>query len=158
MNKGIVIALSILGGLAALFMILRSTMGAVRKKLEAHVEEKFDKKEIVAASTGANFFGQQSKGGRQIRGNGALVLTKEALYFVRAAPLKEFSLPIQSITEVTLPRSFAGKSIFSALLCIHYRADEQQDAMAWAIKDPKQWKAAIEALMRSHAKTDHRTE
>ena len=158
MNKGIFIALFVIGGLATLFIILRSVMGAIRKKLEAHVEQKFDKREIVAASTGANFFGQQSKGGKQIRGNGALVLTKEFLYFFRAMPFKEFTLPIQSITEVTLPRSFAGKSIFSALLCIHYRAAGQQDAMAWAIKDPKQWKRAIEALMTSHAQRGHPTD
>jgi hypothetical protein len=39
------------------------------------------------------------------------------------------------------------KTVFRPLLCVQYRGDDGPDAMAWAVRQPQQWKAAIENLM-----------
>jgi len=147
MNTGIIVILSVIFGVACLLIVLKFIFSSVRRKLEAAIQEKFDKQDIIGATTNANFFGEKSKKGRQIRGNGALVLTKDKLYFLRAVPEKEYVIPLKSIANISMPKSFNGKSILSPLLCIHYRVDEGEDAIAWAIKDPKRWKEVIEKLI-----------
>ncbi|MDA3790895.1 MAG: hypothetical protein PF503_20665, partial [Desulfobacula sp.] len=97
--------------------------------------------------TRANFFGEKSKGGKQIRGNGAIVLTKDQLFFIRAMPFKEYIIPIESINRVSMPNSFNGKSVFSKLLCVHYNVEGIEDSIAWAIKNPVKWKESIESLL-----------
>lgn len=146
MHTGIIIAVSVLFGLACLLLVLKIVFSSVRKKLEREIEQKFNRADILAATTKANFFGVKSKRGRQIRGNGALVLTKEKLYFLRAVPEKEYVIPVNSIAKITMPLFFNGKSIFYPLLCVHYEGDNGEDEIAWAIKNPKQWKEAIENL------------
>lgn len=119
----------------------------IRKRLETHIQENFDKEKILGATAHANFFGKKSKGGKQGRGNGVFVLTKDEVFFIRALPFKEYVIPIQSIIEVSLPIVFNGKSIFSKLLCIQYETYSGSDTIAWAIKNPESWKEAIEKLM-----------
>lgn len=134
-------------GVSLLLLVIRMILSLIRKKLETYIADKFDKKEIIGATTGANFFGVESKGGKQIRGNGALVLTKDTLFFVRAVPEKEYAIPIANIVDITLPTSFNGKSVLSKLLCVHYRDDVEMEAIAWAIKNPEKWKDAIDRLI-----------
>lgn len=142
----LIITISVLSGLAFLFALLKLVFSATRKTLENHIQAHFTREEILGATTRANFFGELSKGGRQIRGNGALVLTKNDLHFIRAVPFKTYKIPIGSIIEISLPKSFNGKSVFSALLCVQYRSDTRSDAIAWAVKNPENWKKAIENL------------
>lgn len=129
-----------------LFALLKLVFSATRKTLENHIRAHFAREKILGATTRANFFGELSKGGRQIRGNGALVLTKDKVHFIRAVPFKMYEIPIKSITQISLPRSFNGKSVFSKLLCLQYKTDSGSDAIAWAVKTPENWKKAIENL------------
>jgi hypothetical protein len=147
--KAFFLVLSISAGVLGLLILLNIIMAATRKKMEQAILQKFNKEDLLAANPRANFFGMKSKGGRQIRGNGALVLTKNELYFLRACPEMEYRIPIEKITGVSLPKSFNGKSIFYPLLCITYQADNGEDAMAWAVREPKKWKAAIEELVKT---------
>ena len=142
------IAASVTIGLIVLFCLLRLILSTVRSNLQDQIRDRFPPEDILAATIRANFFGQQSKGGRQIRGNGALVLTRDTVYFLRAVPRKEYTIGMDAITAVSLPRSFNGKSIlFYPLLCIHYTTCGGSDAMAFAVKKPDAWKAAIEKLV-----------
>jgi len=130
-----------------LLIVIRLFFSSIQTKLGNHIQKRFDKEKIVGATTNANFFGQQSKGGKQLRGNGAFVLTKDEVCFIRAIPFKEYVIPLKSITEVSLPKSFNGKFVFSKLLCVQYKTDSGLDAMAWAVKSPESWKKAIEKLV-----------
>jgi hypothetical protein len=97
---------------------------------------------------GANFFGQQSLGVMQGRGNGILVLTDTELYFERLLPRKEFSVPLAAIQSVETTNSFLGKTIFRPLLKVVFRNDAGQiDAMAWYVGDVEGTKRTIEAAI-----------
>jgi hypothetical protein len=74
-----IVALSVISGVLTLFFILGFVYKSVRNKLDSYINEKFDKNEIVVATTRAQFFGEESKGSKQIRGNGAIVLTKDQM-------------------------------------------------------------------------------
>lgn len=144
MKTAFIITLSIVFGVGLSLLILRMIFASTRKKLEDHLQKKYDKNEIIAATTSANFFGLQSKGVKQARGNGALILTRKELCFIRALPFKEFIIPLSSVLKISLPTAFNGKSVFSKLLCIHFQTHSDFDAMAWAVKNPEAWKQSIE--------------
>jgi len=147
MKTQIIAAVWVIGGSAFLLLAVSLVFSSIRKKMKAHIRERFDKNEIIGSTTSVNFFGEQSKGGKQIRGNGALVLTKDELFFIRAMPFKEYVIPIKSITGVSTPTSFNGRSSLSRLLCVQYKTDSGADAIAWSIKEPGKWKEAIEMVM-----------
>jgi hypothetical protein len=147
MNTGFIIAISLIVGLSLLFIFLKLISSLTRRKLHNLVANKFEQGEILGASTRANFFGIKSKGGAQIRGNGVLILTKNGLHYIRAAPQKEYKIPISAIRNVSMPRAFNGKSVFVPLLCVTYDAEYGEDSIAWAIKDAKKWKDAIQKMI-----------
>lgn len=146
MKTTIIITVSVILGVFVLFLTINHIMSYFHRKLEKLVLKKFNKKEIIGATTRANFFGKLSRGGKQLRGNGALVLTKDKLFFIRALPEKEYVIPVTSITKITLPTSFNGRSVFSELLCVHYRDTNRTETMAWAVENPKKWQLTIEKL------------
>ena len=103
MNIGFIIAVSVFTGLLFIFIVLGLVYSRISKKLQKIVTDKFNKDEILLATTRANFFGIKSKGGVQVKGNGALVLTRNELYFIRAVPQKEYIIPISSIRNISRP-------------------------------------------------------
>jgi len=147
MKTGIIITISVISGVLFLLLIISMIFKSIQSRLGKYIQKKFDKKDIIGATTRANFFGEKAKGSKQLRGNGALVLTKNQLFFVRAVPLKEFKIPIRSISKVSLPASFNGKSVFSKLLCVHYTIGEEKNSIAWEVKNPETWKNSIKALI-----------
>ena len=147
MNTGITITVSVIVGLLFLFVIMGLIYSRMGRRLHKLIADRFDKEEMLGATTRANFFGIKSKGGAQVRGNGALVLTINALYFIRAVPQKEYKIPIRSIRNISMPRMFNGKSAFVPLLCISYDTEYGEDSIAWALKGAKKWKATIEKMI-----------
>jgi len=120
------------------------------KKRTREIEEQFTGKNILLTSRGANFFGQESKGLGQVRGNGVLLLTDKELYFGMWTPKKELKIPIVAIKSIETPKSFLGKSALRKLLKVvfeNYMGD--LDAAAWYVKDLVPWSQEIERLIRN---------
>lgn len=147
MSTGFVITVSILSGLLLLFGVLGLVYALVRKKLSKLVANKFNREDILGVTTRANFFGVKSKGGSQIRGNGALVLTEKTLHFIRAVPQKEYKIPISSIRRISMPKFFNGKSAWVPILCVHYETETGEDSIGWAVAGGEKWKEAIEKMI-----------
>jgi hypothetical protein len=88
----------------------------------------------------ASFFGQESRGVTQMRGNGTLILTDSDLIFERWVPNTEFRIPLRSIQSLENPTSFLGKSRFTPLLKVVYTNEQgTTDAMAWQVPDLSGW-------------------
>lgn len=151
MNQNLIIICAVFVFLVLLFLILRFVLTGLKNSLLTDVEKKLAGRNPLRQTLAANFFGQRSKGPAQIRGNGALVLTESELFFFLAAPRREFSIPLNLITSVTLPKSHLGKTVFQPLLCVEYHAQMGVESIAWALKDPEGWKTDVETAMKSHA-------
>lgn len=147
MKIAFIITVSVIIGVSSLLALIRFIFSSIRKKMNTYIQTNFDQKDILGATTSANFLGKESQGGKQIRGNGALVLTKNEIYFFRALPFKEYSIPLNSVIKVSLPSSFNGKSVLSKLLSIQYKTSSGSETMAWALKNPESWKQTIEKLV-----------
>ena len=97
----------------------------------------------------ASFFGQESLGVTQGRGNGTLVIADRELVFVRWLPRKEYVVPLKSITGLETPSSFLGKTRFTPLLKVNFTNDSgQPDSMAWQVANLGDVKTALESAMR----------
>ena len=80
-------------------------MGCCCGKLEQRVNEKFSEGQIIAKEIfWAHLEYQRSTGCCQIKGNGALVLTSEMLWFNLLCPNIEIEMPLRNIHAVRAGR------------------------------------------------------
>ena len=92
----------------------------------------------------ALFYGQESSGATQLRGNGVLALLPDRLHFEMLTPRREFTIPLDRITAIESPTSFLGKTNFKPLLKIVYLGDTgKPDSMAWLVDDVAVWQARL---------------
>jgi hypothetical protein len=121
------------------------------KKRTREIEEQFTGKNVLLTSRGANFFGQESKGVNQIRGNGVLILTDKELYFGMWTPKKELNIPVVAIKDVENPKSFLGKSVFRKLLKVTFENEIGEiDKVAWYVKALETWTRTLEEIIRNN--------
>jgi hypothetical protein len=123
------------------------------KKRTREIEEPFTGKKVLLTCRGANFFGQESKGLSQVRGNGVLILIDKELYFGMWTPKKELKVPIAAIKDVENPKYFLGKSVFRRLLKITFENEINEiDAAAWYVKTLEAWTCELERLIKNMKK------
>jgi hypothetical protein len=142
----IVAGVLLLAGLIWLVAIFasRKALGELEKRLKPVIQARFAGREVLRAAYEANFFGLQSRGLAQVRGNGALVLLRDKLYFLQAVTKREITMPLADIEAVSLVKSHLGKRIGRPLLRVDFRAAAAADAVAWYVYDAAAWKSAIE--------------
>lgn len=132
---------SLILGLGIVFAILRVWIG----KFRARVQAQFAADEIVLADWFANNFGVQSRGVVQLRGNGALVLGKDALLFVMMATKTELRIPLGSVTAVSFAKSHLGKTVGRKLLAIDFINEAgAADRVALLVRQPDVWQQALQ--------------
>ncbi len=129
--------------LVIVFMSLRR-MAAGR---EQAARERFPSAKMIVA--GANFFGQESRGVTQMRGNGTLVLTDAEVFFEQWMPRREFRIPLTAIQSIETPTSHLGKTNFRPLLKVIFKGETgNTDSMAWLVRDVEGLKRALEEARR----------
>ena len=137
----LVLAVLIRAGIAYLLRRLR-TVG------ERRLSERYDHAAVVLSDGGALFFGLSSRGLRQIRGTGVLVLTDDELWFSRYLLREDLQIPLSHVREVRLVGSHLRKRIIGRhLLFVRFAPgdnnDDREDSIAWLVTDPNSWKAEI---------------
>lgn len=99
----------------------------------------------------ASFFGQESLGPTQMRGNGTLILTDSELIFELWVPGRTFRVPLANIQALETPTSHLGKTRFAALLKVVFTdAQAATDSMAWQVRDLGDWLSQIRASQSRH--------
>ena len=132
--------------LIALVIIAQfATLAWVKRKSRSAIRSRYSPQDIIMQSLVANSFGQTSKGLSQVRGNGALVLTKDEIWFRLALPARELTIPLKSITSISIKESHLKKKKARPLLYIEFNSLWGIDSAAWMVKGPEEWKRAIEA-------------
>ena len=110
--------------------------------------ERFPNAKLIIPS--ANFYGQESKGVMQLRGNGTLVLTDTELYFEQWIVQREFRIPLAAIQALETPSSYLGKTNFRPLLKVVFRDESgHTDSMGWLVGDVEALKRAVDAARNS---------
>ncbi len=143
----LILAVLTISSLAAIVGVVWFLRGKFMARVQSTLA-RYPKESWLAASQRATFFGQRSKGGKQVKGNGLMILTRKELHFHLLLPDREWTLPIASIQKVENPRSFMGKSILRPLLKLTY-FDEAgwTDEIAFAVPDVAAWTKSLNALL-----------
>lgn len=119
--------------------------GYITAEGQERLDRRYPADQVLLADTGANFFGVESRGSGQIRGNGVLALTASELWFSLLAPETELTIPLAAITAVELVPSHLGKAVAGRrLVLVRYTDRGAADAAAWLVADPDAWLRAIE--------------
>jgi len=94
----------------------------------------------LLVSENANLFGIESKGIKQIKGNGVLILTDNSLFFGMWTPKREFEIPIKRITRIEKVKNQLHRSILRNLLKVEFfDEDNQIDSVVWYVRDLDIW-------------------
>jgi len=124
-------------------------VNAILRKKAMGLMNEMGKDNILLIASNANFFGQESAGFKQIRGNGTLVLTKDKLYFQMLLPKKIIEIPLENIERIEENRSHLGKTTGSKLMKIIYRnGSNSMDSCAWLVRNRKEWINKIGQLLK----------
>lgn len=139
------VGFTVLLSLVALALFLTITFGGMflwlsrmARQKEASARERYPDARHIDRS--ASFFGQESRGNAQLRGNGTLILTPSELVFEMWVVNRVMRIPLVSVTALENPTAFAGKSRFTPLLKVSYTDDQGgADSMAWQVRDLALW-------------------
>lgn len=135
-----------LPGLLALAAVL-VTLALLRRKAVEDLRRRLAGREVLKMDRRANFFGVESKGQGQLRGNGVLVLTPGQLIFEMLLPAREMVVDLARISRLAKVRSHLHKTVMRPLLRVEYDDGAGgTDAIAWYVRDVDGWIAAIGEL------------
>jgi hypothetical protein len=112
------------------------------KKRIKEIFEPFKGVPMTKFAQTVNYFGQESKGLGQVRGNGSLILTDSELYFEMWAPKRVLRIPKHMIklVENPPPKWHLKKSKGRPLLKIHFTNEQGiEDSAAWIVPELEDW-------------------
>jgi len=116
------------------------------------IHEKFKDKHVLIADDISNFFGLESAGIWKIRGNGVLLLTEEELFFGMWKPKKDLLIPVNSIIEVTNPKSHMHRSVSRPLLKITFKDQNGEiNSAAWFVSKLEEWNEFVRQLLQKNS-------
>ncbi|NHJ46301.1 MAG: hypothetical protein FK733_00805 [Asgard group archaeon] len=118
-------------------------------KRSQNIIDKFNSEDILRISKGANFFGQESIGSRQIRGNGVLILTSDELYFEMWVPKNRICrIQIRDILKIETTKWHLKKTKSRMLLKVVFTNKQgETDSGAWLVSDLNQWVYTLQGMI-----------
>ncbi|MCW8929980.1 MAG: hypothetical protein OQL19_07075 [Gammaproteobacteria bacterium] len=140
----------LLVSMAVILGVLIVWLKKIFRERREEVEERFLGQKIIQQHNFAHFYGRESIGHFQIRGNGILIMTANELYFLKALPKREIRVPLKSISKVSNPRSHLGKTNIAKLLRIDFIDEGKPDAIAWMVgAEVEEWTQAVEEARKA---------
>jgi len=128
---GLMLLAVLVGGLLAFSVIMRRA----RKRSLRAADSRCAGEDVIYRDPAAVYIGRESRGDRQLRGNGVFVLTREKVFFTLWLPRREVAIPLERIRGVDTPRQFLGRSVGRRLLRIRYvDAEGHPDTAAWFVR------------------------
>lgn len=129
--------------LALMSAVTSGVLGRVGRRSREAAQQQYPNARLIDAAV--SFWGQQSRGVGQVRGNGTLIVTNDAVIFQMWGPIQEYRIPMNAIQSIENPRAFLGKTQGVLLLKINFLNDSgQPDAMAWRLRDLSRVQQVIE--------------
>ncbi|MHA1683569.1 MAG: hypothetical protein ACTSUE_21705 [Promethearchaeota archaeon] len=113
--------------------------GPFQKRID-EIKAGFKGRIIIKSCDFANFFGVKSKGLKQVRGNGTLLLLEDELWFEMIIPRRQVRIPRSRITGVEVVKKFLGKRRAMSLMKVNFTNDDGiEDAAAWMVTNLDEW-------------------
>jgi len=102
--------------------------------------EKIRKGSVIREDHFANFAGLSSKGAKQQRRSGILILTDEEIFFLAWLSKVEIRIPLSSVIRVDETKTHAGRwAAYPMFHIIYKNEDGKTDGAAWSVKNREEW-------------------
>lgn len=125
---------------AVLFLGAVAFLAIVRQIETRRLYNKFDSDDIILLSFGVNFFGCESEPGRINKSAGALVLTKNELYYRARYSKQELSIPGQSFAQIDVTDQHKGKPLHQHAIAVYFINEfGNKDKAVFRIPHPAKW-------------------
>lgn len=124
-----IVALSLGLLLVGVFLWISRLKSQAETELRAHAQH------WLHVEPSANLIGLGSAGGKQLRGNGALGVSEDSLWFVQWVPRRTLHIPRARITSVDQTRAHAGKA-GPLMLRVAFDEEGRSDTIAWVVREP----------------------
>ena len=142
-----------------IFMAVIAFLAVIRQIETRRIFTKFSKDEVLMLSFGVNFFGVDSEPGRPDKSSGALVLTKEGLYYRARYAKREFFIPGQNLVKLEVIEYLKGRPLNQKAVGFFFKnADGERDLAAFRIPHSAQWARAIKKLFLDSRLEDQESE
>lgn len=142
-----------------IFMAVIAFLAIIRQIETRRIFTKFSKDEVLMLTFGVNYFGVDSEPGRPDRSSGALVLTKEGLYYRARYATKELFIPGRNIVKLEVIEALKGKSLNQKAVGIFFKNTvDERDLAAFRIPHSAQWARAIKKLFLDQRLEEQETE
>jgi hypothetical protein len=141
------VAVCVLASVLFIALVSKLVLHLLKGPLESRIAGQYKADDILMQDLTANCFGLESKGVWQLRGNGALVLTRSFLHFFMFVPIWDLRVPLGAITELSITKSHLGKATLYDLLKVRFSENGKPDSIAWYLGDPPAWKERIQEQM-----------
>ena len=132
-------------------VLLAAGLGFLRRLERRRADEvlrRFDGARVLGATSNANYFGTESLGRGQLRGNGVMVLTEDALHYEMWAPIRSVRIPVSRMVRTENARSHLGRSVLRPLLKVVFENDRgETDSCAWLVRDVETWRRALSSMI-----------
>lgn len=137
LGLGVLLSIAVIG-----FAVhkVRAKLRALRAAGRARAEvEVLRGRTPVVLDDAALFFGLQSKGAVQLRGNGCLVLVDDELVFLQWVTDRVVRVRRADVLEVDTARGHLGKRVGRDLLRVRWREGAGEETSAWFVHDLAAW-------------------
>ena len=115
-------------------------MAFIRYIESRHLSQKYPGDEIILASFGVTWFGQESKQEKPIRKAGAIALVKEGIYYHSRFGGLEAFIPKEQIKTIGTTDFFCDKPLNDTVIQVSFKNDDDKlDRMAFRIPTPAKW-------------------
>ncbi len=112
------------------------------------VVSKFPRERIVLTSLAVTFYGLESAASGPARLVGALVLSKDGLYFRGRVTHRELTIPGSAILNLDVTNTHRGRTMRLYVLAIRFRNPEGKgDTAAFRVPRPARWITAIRSTL-----------
>ena len=139
MNTPTFIVISVVAFIIVIALFLAVLAGFLRKlmkKAEQKAITLWETEGVLRVEKSANFFGVESRGMGQVRGNSVLMLTGKGLRNMMWLPSREFGVDWETVRKVEIVKSHLGKSKLAPLVKVHFTNEKgESDSAAWLVKD-----------------------
>ena len=146
-------SLKIILGYISLFLGNMGCCSSFCHKLEERINAHFHESEIIAKEIfWANLQYQRSGGSFQLRGNGALVLTANVLWFTYLCPNRQIEMQLRHIRAVEAGVLRRQGSSPALIVDFVDAVSGIEDQVVFALRDPQRWKTIIEETIHKSTK------
>lgn len=134
----VLVLLMVVVGLA-----LRHVMRDARRSSRYKLTTQFNEADILRSDVIAHCYGFESGRGEQYRGNGAVVLTADKLWYSKMDTDDVLEIPMSAIRDVDIALRFRGELGEGRLLIVTFEKNGRDDRIALFVEAPAEWRIAI---------------